>query len=550
MKSVSKSSKSLLGKRILTSLILTGGLLTAAVAPGLSAPSGGVVRIISVGEPALLNPVFDMSPAAGEFYNLIYSGLIQENTRGELEPDLVEVVPTLANGMVKMTAEGGMTVTYKLRPGLKWQDGQPLTADDIMFTWQVHTDPKIKYPPTPGYEQLRRVEIVNAQTAIAHFHRPYGDYYRLFHHLLPRHSFRSRSWAFAPDHPYNRHPVGSGPFALKDWVKGESALLDANPLYHRSRPHLDQIRFQFKPADYNAVKNSLDWTKDAEVMRGLPIASYNYLKNLPDLDLHVVADGQIEYLLFNFKHPALADRRVRRALAFATDRNKISDLLLGLAEPAYSDQLRDSWKYNPQSEKFYAPDPVQAAANLQQAGWQRSENDPPDAVRKKGDQPLSLTLTLEMGNKSHQLVGRYLQQAWKEVGVELKVKTVAPRVMREEVMPAGDYELILGTWTQHPGETPFRRWHSTQVPPLGINYGNFSDYQVDQLTRSLQETVNLPQQKKLYQELGAMIAEQVPVLPLYYGAQLEASRRNLHNYYPNAYMGATWNSYSWWLDQQ
>lgn len=528
------------------SLILAGGLLSAALLPvaTYAAPKGGMVRIVSVGEPKLLNPVFDNSPTAEEFYNLIYSGLIQENARAELEPDLLEVVPTAANGMVKMTSDGGMSVTYKLRPGLKWQDGQPLTADDVMFTWQVHTDPKVKYPPTPGYEQLSRIEVVDPLKAIAYFHRPYGEYYKLFKNVLPRHSFRNKAWTFAANHPYNYHPVGSGPFALTAWERGKNAILDANPLYHKAKPNLDQIRYAFKTDDFHAIKDSLDWAADAEAMRGLPLASKAYLANRPDLTLHVVPDGQIEYLQFNLKDATLADLRVRRALAYATDRNRISELLLGLARPAYTDQLEDSWKFNPDTTKFYAPSQTQAATNLEQAGWHREGN----GVRTRNGKPLSLELTVEMGNKSHELVSRYLKDAWKQAGVDLKVKMVAPRVLHEETLPTSAYQLTMGTWTQHPEETPYRRWHSTQQAPNGMNYGHFSDYQVDQLTRSLQETVSLPQQKKLYQDLAAVLASQLPTLPLYYGAELEANRKNLHNYSPNAYMGTTWNSYSWWLD--
>lgn len=531
------------------SLVLVAGLSAAALhQPALQATQqGGVVRIVSVGEPSVLNPVFDTSPAAQEIYNMIFSSLIRENVKGELEADLVEVVPSTGNGLIKMQPNNEMTVTYRLRPGLKWQDGQPLTAEDVLFTWQVHTDPKIKYPPTPGYENIRLVEVVNPQTVLVHFHRPYGDYYKLFQHVLPRHSFRSTHWSFAPNHPYNRHPVGSGPFALKDWVKGQSALLNANALYHRAKPHLDQIRYAYKPDDYKAIKEALNWADDAEVLQGMSIASYDYLKNRPELDLHVVADGQIEYLLFNLQNATLADRRLRRALAFATDRKAISDLLLGLAEPAYSDQLRDSWKYNPQSERFYTPDLEQARSNLYQAGWRGQNNDPQTILNKDG-QPLKLELTLEMGNKAHQLVGAYLKQAWREIGVDLVLKTVASELLHQEILPKGEFEMTLATWTQHPSETAYRRWHSTQAPPAGMNYAHFSDYQIDNLTRELEYTVNLGQQKKLYAQLGALLAEQLPVLPLYYGAELEANRKSLHNYFPNAHMGATWNSYSWWLD--
>lgn len=536
----------------INTLILGASLLGATLLPQSlqASPKGGIVRIVSVGEPSVLNPVFDTTPAAQDMYNLIFSGLLKENSRGELEADLLEVVPTTGNGMIRMQADGSMVVKYRLRHGLKWQDGQPLQAEDILFTWQMHTDPKVKYPPTPGYEQIRMVEVVDAQTALVHFHRAYGDYYRLFQHILPRHSFRSVHWKFAANHPYNKHPVGSGPFVLKDWDQGQSALLNANPLYHRSRPQLDQIRYEFKPENYQAIKGSLDWVDQADIMQGLSITAYDYLKNRSELNLHVVANGQIEYLLFNMQDPILTDRRVRRALAYATDRKAISDLLLGLAEPAYSDQLRDSWKYNPKTELFYDPDLKQARLSLEAGGWKHDKYQTSDetVTRKKDGQELKLELALEMGNKSHQLVGAYLKEAWKKIGVDLTLKTVAPAILRTDLQPKGDFQITLGTWTQAPAETAYKRWHSTQTPPAGMNYSSINDYQIDTITRELQSTVNLAHQKKLYAELGTLVAEQVPVLPLYYGAELEANRKSLHNYFPNAHAGATWNSHSWWLE--
>lgn len=534
-------------RKVCTHLLLAGALLGTGLLNSAAQASqrGGIVRIVSVGEPQLLNPVFDQSPEAEEMYNLIYSGLISENALSELEPDLVQVVPTASNGMVKMAADGSMTVTYRLRPDLKWQDGQPLTAEDILFTWQAHTDPRIKYPPTPGYEQISRVEVIDDLTAKVHFYKAYGNYYHLFRHLLPRHSFRSKYWKFSPEHPYNKHPVGSGPFVLRQWKQGESAMLDANPLYYRSRPNLDQIRYLYKPENYRSIKNALNWVNEGEMMRGMSLASYDYLKNRPELDLHVVATGQIEYMLFNQQNPILADRRVRRALAYATDRRAISDLLLGLAEPAYADQLKDSWKYNPVGESYYAPDLNEAQAKLQFAGWQKPQN---EKIRSKNGKPLQLVLTLEQGNRSHVVIGKYLQETWKGIGIDLKLKFVAPYVMRDDVLANGDYELALATWNQNPQETAYSRWHSTQVPPRGQNFAHFSDYQVDMLTQQLQQTVNLKTQKQLYFKLEALLAEELPALPLYYGAVLEANKKSLHNFAPSAYMGATWNAYDWWLD--
>lgn len=541
----------LFGGQVLLAGALCGALSFQALTPvAQAAQRGGVVRIVSVGEPRLLNPVFDNSPAAEELYNLIYSSLIRENSRSELEPDLLEVVPSTANGMVKMLPDGGMQVTYRLRPNLKWHDGHPLTSEDILFTWQSHTDPRVKYPPTPGYEHIRGIDLRDPQTAIVTFHQPYGEYYKLFRHILPRHSFRSQHWSFSPEHPYNRHPVGSGPFVLKQWEAGKYAVLDANPLYHRAKPMLDQIRYQFQPEDFRSIKSVVNWLDQAEVLRGMSLASHDYLKNRPDLELHVVPTGQIEHLLFNLKDPIMADRRVRRALAFGTDRKDVADLLLGLAEPAYSDQLKASWKYNRRSEYFYRPDPGSARVQFDRAGWRHplKDGDPDTSqLRQKDGQPLELELTLVAGNKSHELVGHYLRKAWKNLGVDLKLKTVAPQVMADN-LKAGDYQLAFGTWTQQAHETAYKRWHSTQTPPHGHNFTYFRDYQVDQITRELDQSVNLKRQRELYQQLASLLAEELPALPLYYDAGLQASKKSLHNFAPNAYMGATWNSHSWWLD--
>lgn len=518
--------------------------LIGSFSPVQAAQRGGVVKIVSIGEPQLLNPVFDQSASAQEFYNLIYAGLIRENTRAELEADLLQEVPTAANGQVVMNPDGSMSVHYRLRSSLKWQDGHDLTSADVLFTWQVHTDPKIVYPSTPGYEKIRQIEIIDKQRFRVHFYQPYGDYYKLFAQVLPRHSFRSQHWAFAANHPFNRHPVGSGPFVLKEWIAGKSASLDANPLYHRAKPLLDQIRYRFEPDSYRTIKDVLNWADQADVLRGMSLASYEYLKNRPDLALNVVPTGQIEHLVFNLKQPILADLRVRQALAYATDRRAIADLLLGISEPAYSDQLKASWKYNPSSESYYAPNLNEARTKLQLAGW---NNPSAGELRSKAEQALELSLTLAQGNRSHQVVGQYLQKVWGEAGVKLNLKTVSPEVMQQG-LNSGDFELAFATWNQDSAETPFARWHSTQAPPQGRNFGHFRDYQVDALSRELDRSVNTYQQERLYGEIADILAENLPALPLYYGATLEAHKKDLHNYLPNVQMGTTWNAASWWLE--
>lgn len=532
---------------------LVSGLLAAVLClaagttslPTQAEQRGGVLRILSLGEPQLLNPVYETSDAAREIYNLIFSSLIRRNSLSQLEPDLLTQVPTYQNGQVRSLANGEMEVIYTLRPGLKWQDGHDLTAEDVQFTWMAHTDPRFKYPPTPGYEQIRQVEVVDAQTVRVIFFETYPEYYTLFQYILPKHSFRSQFWSFSPNHPWNRHPVGSGPFVLKDWKKGEMAILDVNPLYHKARPHLDQIRYQFQSADFRAISSVVDWARQADIMQGMSIISYDYLKDHPDLDLHLRNTGKIEYIGINLRHPVLADLRVRRALAYAIDRKAIRERLLGLALVAWSDQPSDSWKYNPRSENFYRFNPQHAGKLLQEAGWKPRGTG--QRYNAQGE-ALKFSLILEIGNKSHQLVGAYLKEAFAQIGVTLELKPVPTEMLTQEILPGGHYELALSAWNPHPHETSFMRWHSSQIPPQGFNYTRFQDYQADQLLKSLQASKDLGQQKQLYFQLAEILNERLPAIPLFHDTVLEATRKTVHNYLPNPYMGATWNSSNWWLE--
>jgi peptide/nickel transport system substrate-binding protein len=535
------------------SIKFLSGLLATAICfgtvsqatPAQALQRGGVLRIVSLGEPELLNPVFDNSNSAREIYNLIFSSLIRRNSQSQLEPDLLTVVPTVQNGMIRSLANGEMEVTYTLRPNLLWQDGHALTAEDIQFTWMAHTDPRFNYPPTPGYENIRMVEVIDPQTARVTFFQTYTDYPNLFKYILPKHSFRSKYWSFSAEHPWNSHPVGSGPFVLKDWKKGEMAIFDANPLYHRAKPNLDQIRYQFKESNYSAIPGVVNWVQGADIVQGMSIVSYDYLKENPNLELHLRNTGRIEHIEINTKQPVLADLRVRRALAYAIDRKAISERLLGLAQPAWSDQPQDSWKYNERSSSYYNFNTQHAAKLLSEAGWVAKGAG--QRYNEKGE-ALGFSLNIVNGNKSHQLVGAYLRDAFAKIGVKLELKPVPEEMLLQEILPGGHYELALASWSSQPHETSFKRWHSSQVPPMGNNFTRFVDYQADQLLHNLENANDINQQRAIYKQLASVLSDQLPAIPLYHDTVLEASKKTVHNYHPNPFMGATWNSTNWWIE--
>lgn len=535
-------------KRILGLLIV---LLMIGLIPqeALALKWGGILNITSVKEPRNLNPVYDRSNEAKNIYNLIYSGLAKADESGQWLPDLLTHIPTLENEGVQIQDTNEMIVTYVLRENIRWHDNQKLTSEDVQFTWQMHIDPRINYPPTPGYNLIRHIEPLDARTIRVYFKEVYPDYLTLFQEILPKHAFRNRIVQFGPSHPFNRRPVGSGPFRYSDWQKGKHLILNANKNYHLSRAYLDQIRYHFQSQDFTQLPRAVDLVDKSHVVQGLSILSYDYLKQLKGIQVHSTPADNIEHLDFNLTNPFLADIRVRRAIAYAIDKGAIKRLFSGLIKPAYSDQIKTSWKYNHQVESFYPFNIARAKELLAQAGWFKSpETD--WLVNKNGD-ILEFTLTTIRGNQSHIMTGQYIKRALRRIGMNIKLETVPAQVLFNRVLPASDgkgFEIALNSWYSGINADSYSRWHSKMLYPLGRNYTRFNDYKVDDILQKIRLSANFQNQKQLYLKLAELIAERLPSLPLYYNPHFEVSKLTLHNFRPNVYQGATWNSYEWWLE--
>jgi peptide/nickel transport system substrate-binding protein len=237
----------------------TAGGTSAAAPPAAAAPpkpavatqatsgqpvTGGVLTIGYDAEPDSLNAYTTRLFASTE--SGIHEGLIVTNDKVEYVPNQVETVPTLDNGGVQLDP---LRVTYKLRPDLKWSDGQPLTSEDVKFTWQAIVNPNFKrggFNFSEGYDLIEKVDTPDPRTAILTFKANYAAYNGMLRALLPKHVLDGKD---INTDPFNRVPISNGPMRVKEWISGQYSQMERNPFYRVSgRPYLDGLTMKFLTA--------------------------------------------------------------------------------------------------------------------------------------------------------------------------------------------------------------------------------------------------------------------------------------------------------------
>lgn len=539
---IMKKSQNL--KYIAIIFILLFSLFVFIPTPGRAINYGGILTILSEDEPDILNPVISEKDISYKILPIIMDGLVTLDSNFNFIPNLAVSVPTLENQGVKITEDEKMTVTYRLRTNLKWHDGYAVTSDDIKFTWQVNVQGLLKYILKRGYEKISYIETPDPLTAIVYFNEIYPGYNSLFNPIIPKHCFLTKYVPFNKENPYNFHPVGTGPFIFKKWEKGNYITFDANHHYHLGKPFLDQIICKFKT--YTKETPNLLANNKINILQNAPVIMYPYLKNLTEVEISTTPAFSIEHLDFNLSNLKLANIWIRRAIAHAINKKELNEQVFqSLGWEAYSDQYVNAPVYNSIIEKNYPYDINKASSFLEKAGYTPGK----DGIRVNNkNERLTFNLVTITPNRTHARIAEYIEETLGQVGIEIKVNYASRAALFQQILPDGKFDIALYAW-----QLPFDPdhslwWDSQQIPPAGINYTRFQDYQIDKYLEEGKTTLKLKNRITIYNKVSSILNEFLPALPLLYHPIIDVYSNKLHNFKPNAVTGNFWNSYEWWME--
>lgn len=502
--------------------------------------NGGQVVYGSLQEPDTLNPLFSEYIAAAEVGSLVFSGLVISNDKGEWIPDLAAQIPTVKNGGV---SRDGLVVTYHLRQGVTWHDGATFSAEDVKFTWQVIMNNKNPVILREGYNKIAAIDTPDANTVIIRFKEYYAPYLTLFTTILPKHILANSS--DISKSPFNRAPVGTGPFKLKEWRIAEAIIFEANTAYFRGRPKLDGVVYKFIP-DSNLLLNQLK-SGEIDIAGNLAFILLDQVKGVAGINTIITPNMIWEHIDLNLDKPIFQDVRVRKAIALAIDRQAIiNSAIKNAATPAATDQSPLSWAYNP-ALKAPTRDVNAARELLEQAGWKLGNK----GVLVKETQTLAFQLVTTGKDRVREIIVQNIAEQLKEVGIGVEIQYVDAPILFSDVLKNRRFDAAMYSWVTGMDPDNVSFWHSKQIPSAmngysGQNYSGWRNSEIDTLTEQGLYTVDTEVRKQIYFRIQDIISQEYPVIPLYFRANIDVAKPIVANFKPNPTPGGNfWNAWEW-----
>ncbi|MBV8150411.1 MAG: hypothetical protein JOY59_02545, partial [Candidatus Eremiobacteraeota bacterium] len=500
---------------------------------GTVSPSGGtenswtrpgVLRFAENADPKSLDPVLASSAIVGDLSMFIFSYAVRYDQNAKPVPDAVVRIPTLENGDV---SKDGLTLRYRLRPNVKWQDGQPLTCRDLRFTWQAVMNPHNNVVTTDGYRDIKSIDCTDPYVAVVHMKRVYAPYLQqlwgvngnapiLPEHVLAKYNDDRGSFNTAP---YQSMPIASGPFKVIEWQRGNYIRMQANPDFYLGKPKMNEVLFRYLP-DENTEITSLQ-THDIDLLaRGTGLNWPRYVRVAgPGSGLRAIRvdDFLFTHVDFNLQRPLLQDRNVRLGLDYAIDRSEIvSKIMHGSAIEAQSDQSPElSWGYSRNFE-HHEYSPGKARQLLQDAGWTTG----PDGIRVKNGQRLSFNLTCIAESNYARQIETVLQREWHDVGAEALVKNAPSQLMFQNgvdgTLQGGHYDVALFSWTGSADPDNSAIYSADNFAPHGQNSLFWNNKIATTAMNDALDTLDRPRRKHDYEVVQQQMALDVPTIILFF----------------------------------
>ena len=434
---------------------------------------------------------------------LIFNGLTRFDGQGNLEPDLAESWSMSADGLAYL---------FKIRQDVRWQDNEPFTVDDVLFTISLMQDPD--FPGVPGLNHLwQSVSTEKLDDYTIRFTLPeplptFADFTTIG--LLPEHLLRNTPARDLLNHPFNLKPVGTGPFKL-DEVTAEFARLSVNPFYAGPKPRLARLELRFYPN----IQETIAAYQAGEIqgISSIPPYTLPEVQNLESLHLYTARLSSYAIIYLNLQAPESApffqEVEVRQALLYALDRQAIIDQgLYGQGLTANGPIRPWSWAYNPE-QTFATFDPTQANELLNEAGWIDSDG---DGIRDKRGRPLAFSL-LSSDDPDRINVAEVVKEQWAQVGVSVTIEAVTAGL--GERLAQHNFQAALAEVLLAGDPDPYPFWHLTQIEG-GQNYAGWNHDQASLLLEQARPVTDRGRRNDFYFEFQRIFAEEVPSIILFH----------------------------------
>lgn len=415
-----------------------------------------------------------------------------------------EVKPALATEW--SMDPSGLSWTFKLRPNVKWHDGQEFTSEDVKYTYETLLDPATKSVRRANYQVIESIETPDPLTVIFHLSEPHGPFLDKMNQIaiMAKHHVE----VVGLDN-YNNQAIGTGPFKMVEWVPDDHVKLEANTEYWGGTPAIKTL--VFKPIPEASVRAMA--LEKGEVHYAYNLTAEDYQKALDSGKISGFSVQSLAFAYFghNNRNSLFADKQVRQALAYAVDKESIvRDVHKDAASVGAGPIAPSNGNWANPNIVQYSYNPEKAKQLLAEAGWVAGS----DGILVKDGKPFSFSVIIGTGDEIMRNQAVLIQKWFKDVGIDLKLEFLDWSVMNDR-LDNREYEAMMLSMTPSPDPDQYNFWHSTAIDS-GFNDWCYSNEQVDELLEQGRRETDPAKRKAIYDQVQAILAEDVAAVFLYH----------------------------------
>ncbi len=556
---------------------MAGGLFVAAMLSfgfhATAAPSNAELKIGISQEFETMNPIIMSMAASSYMYRLVGRSLVNLTPDGKWVPQLAKEIPSLDKGSAKIVTIGGkkkIVATWEIIESAKWGDGKPVICQDFITAHSIATSPNVSVGEKEMWTQVEKIDIdsKNPKKCTFSYDKAKWDFYQLAQfYPLPTHlemdilkKNGKQKEGYEKNSNYVRNPTNpglyNGPFLISEVKLGSHISFVQNPHFYGKPAHIKKIIVKLIPNTGTMEANLRSGTIDMISSLGLDfdqaLAFEKKAKgeSLP-FNIHFTPSVTYEHIDLRMDSPILKDVLVRKALLYSINREELVQALFeGKQEVAFHNiSPKDAWfTKDPKMITVYRYSKREAGKLLDQAGWKMGK----DGYREKDGKRLTLNFQTTGGNKTRELVQVYLQNQWKQAGIEAAVKNQPARVFFGDTMAKRKFEgMALFAWVSSPESSPRSTVSSKAIPNAkngwsGQNYTGWSNAEVDKDLEALDLEFNPAKRAELAHNILKNYTNDVPALPLYFRSDISVTPKNLTGYVMSGHQFSETNNVEDW----
>ena len=509
-----------------------------------------------------INPIVNTMMTGTMVDDAVLRPMVMLTPEGHPKPVLIKEIPSLENKKATFIqdAQGKHLKTeFEFLPEAHWGDGTPVTCNDLKAAWRIGSDPMVATPNRDDYKNIQSITVdsKNPKKCTLIFKKPFYDFYLNLPRPLPAHlelpvleANKNKAQGYEHNSLYvtDIRNVGlyNGPYRVSEIKFGSHIILVPNEKFYGEKPYFKKIIFRFilnsTAMEANLLSDNVQMISSSGLSFDQALAFEKKVKaqNLP-YEVQFVPGVMYSHIDVNLDDPILSDKKVRQALAYSFNRDDLVKAFFDNRQPPayhFSTKFDDWFTDNPKDITIYTFSRHKAEKLLDEAGWKMNA----DGYRRKDGKKLTLTLSGVTDTKLNEMLAVYLQNQWKQVGVELQIRNYPARVFFSDILRHRQFQLALLTWVNPPNIVDYNSLHSSMIPSAtngwaGHNRSGWKNAEVDKWISQAQQEFDTNKRVELMHKVLKQYTEDLPSLPAYYRSNncvipkgLKGYQMSGHNY--------------------